>query len=176
MAGTFDGALAAGQADGLVDMGKIVLHGDRAGRAELLTDAAAYAADLAHLPRVLAGVFIGAFDDDGVCALVNADELARAFAHAFAASDALVLVDLGHTVFVQGDGLEFADIHAQLAADAAVLAVRRSAAAAVAGDEGGLIGEAFFDGHLTFPSFHTACWQAAASCGVRRRSGNRHRQ
>lgn len=93
MAGAFDGALAAGQADGLVDVGEIVRHGDRAGRADLLTDAAADAADLTHPPRVLAGVFVGALDGDGVRAFVDADELTRAFAHAFAAGDALVLVD-----------------------------------------------------------------------------------
>lgn len=75
---------------------------------------------------------------------MDADEFARAFAHAFAAGDALVLVDLGHAVFIQGDGLEFAYVHAQLAADAAVLALCRGAAAAIAGDKGRLIGEAFF--------------------------------
>lgn len=86
---------------------------------------------------------VRAFDDDGVGAFVDADELARAFAHAFAAGDALVLVDLGHAVVVEGDGFKFARVHAQLAADAAVLAVGRGAAAAVAGDEGGLVGETF---------------------------------
>ena len=176
MAGAFDGALAAGQADGLVDVGEIVRHGDRAGRADLLTDSAADAADLTHPPRVLAGIFVGALDGDGVRAFVDADELTRAFAHAFAAGDALVLVDLGHAVFIQGDGLEFAYVHAQLAADAAVLALCRGAAAAIAGDKGRLIGEAFFDSHLTFPSFHTACWQAGALCGAHRHSGNRRRQ
>ena len=104
--GAFDGALAAGQADGLVDVGEIVRHGDRAGRADLLTDAAADAADLTHPPRVLAGIFVGALDDDGVCAFVDADEFARAFAHAFAAGDALVLVDLGHAVLNKGAGRE----------------------------------------------------------------------
>ena len=151
MAGAFDGALAAGQADGLVDVGEIVRHGDRAGRADLLTDAAADAADLAHPPRVLAEVFVGALDGDGVRAFVDADEFARAFAHAFAAGDALVLVDLGHAVFIQGEGLEFAYVHAQLADDAAVLALCRGAAAAVAGDEGRLVGEAFLDGHGYVP-------------------------
>ena len=40
------------------------------------------------IPRVLAGVFVGALDGDGVRAFVDADELTRAFAHAFAAGDA----------------------------------------------------------------------------------------
>ena len=125
MAGAFDGALAAGEAEGLVDVGEVILHGDGPGGAELLTDAAADAADLAHLSCILAGIPVRAFDDDGVGAFVDADELARAFAHAFAAGDALVLVDLGHAVVVEGDGFKFARVHAQLAADAAVLAVGR---------------------------------------------------
>ena len=58
-----------------------------------MADAAADAADLAHLPRVLAGVLVGALDDDGVRAFMDADEFARAFTHALAAGDALVLVD-----------------------------------------------------------------------------------
>ena len=76
-----------------------------------MADAAADTADLAHLPRVLAGVFVGALDDDGVRAFVDADELAWAFAHAFAAGDALVLVDL--------KGREVLDIFKQSAGTAA---------------------------------------------------------
>ena len=116
-----------------------------------MADAAADAADLAHLPRVLAGVFVGALDDDGVCAFMDADEFARAFTHALAAGDALVLVDLGHAVIVQSNGLESAHVHAQFAADAAVLAVCRGTAAAVAGDESCLIGKAFLDSHSYLP-------------------------
>lgn len=56
VAGAFDGALAAGEAEGLVDVGEVVLHGDGPGGAELLTDAAADAADLAHLSYILAGI------------------------------------------------------------------------------------------------------------------------
>ena len=89
VAGAFDGALAAGEAEGLVDVREVVLHGDGPGGAELLTDAAADAADLAHLSCILAGIPVRAFDDDGVGAFVDADELARAFTHAFAAGDAL---------------------------------------------------------------------------------------
>ena len=151
VARTFDRALTAREADGFVDMREVIRHGDGPGGADLLADAAADAADLAHPARVLACVAVGAFDDDGVGACVDADELARAFAHALAAGDALVLVDLGHAVVVEGDGLELADVHAQLAADAAVLTVSRGAAAAVAGDEGRLIRKAFFDSHGYFP-------------------------
>ena len=88
-----------------------------------MADAAADAADLAHLSCILAGIPVRAFDDDGVGAFVDANELARAFTHAFAAGDALVLVDLGHAVIVQSNGLESAHVHAQFAADAAVLEV-----------------------------------------------------
>lgn len=151
MARTFDRALPAREAVRLVDVREVVRHGDGPGRADLLADAAADAADLAHFARVLARVAVGAFDNDGVGAFVDADELARAFAHALAAGDALVFADLGHAVVVEGDGLKLAHIHAQLAADAAVLAVSRGAAAAVAGDEGRLIRKAFFDGHGYFP-------------------------
>ena len=151
MAGAFDGALAAGETEGFVDVREVVLHGDGPGGAELLTDAAADAADLAHLSCILAGIPVRAFDDDGVGAFVDADELARAFAHAFAAGDALVLVDLGHAVIVQSNGLESAHVHAQFAADAAVLAVCRGTAAAVAGDESCLIGKAFLDSHSYLP-------------------------
>ena len=141
VAGAFNGALAAGQADGFVDLREVVRHGDGAGRAELLTDAAADAADLAHLSCILAGIPVRAFDDDGVGAFVDADELARAFAHAFAAGDALVLVDLGHAVVVEGDGFKFARVHAQLAADAALQPLGRPPAAALTGHQAALQGQ-----------------------------------
>ena len=133
-----DRALPTGQADAFFDMRQVLRHGDGPGGTRLFAQAAADAGNLAVFAGVFAQVFVGALDDDGVRALVNVDELARAFAHAFAAGDALVLVDLGHAVVVEGDGLKFARVHAQLAADAAVLAVGRRAAAAAAGGVGHL--------------------------------------
>jgi len=84
-------------------------------------------------------------------AFVDADEFPWALTHALAAGDALFLVDLGHTVVVEGDRLELTCIHTQLAPNTAVLAIRRRAAAAVAGDKGRLIRKAFFHSHRYFP-------------------------
>ena len=174
--GTDRHAAAAGQALLLVDDGVVVDHMDGVSGTVLLTQMAADARAGALLAGIDALFLVGTEGHHAVGLQAGADDMPGALPDARTAVDALVLVDLGHAVFIQGDGLEFAYVHAQLAADAAVLALCRGAAAAIAGDKGRLIGEAFFDSHLTFPSFHTACWQAGALCGAHRHSGNRRRQ
>ena len=103
-----DRALPAGQAVIFVDVRKIFTDRDRSGRTDLFTDAAADAGNLAVFAGVFAQVFVGALDDDGVRALVNVDELARAFAHAGAAGDALAFVHLRHAEVVYLDRVKFA--------------------------------------------------------------------
>lgn len=58
VARALDRALAAAQAEALVDFGEIVLHRDGTGRAGLGTEAAGDAADLAHLAGELPGVMV----------------------------------------------------------------------------------------------------------------------
>ena len=78
--GALDRALPAGQAVIFVDVRKIFTDRDRSGRTDLFTDAAADAGNLAVFPGVFAQILVGAFDDDRVGALVDANELARALA------------------------------------------------------------------------------------------------
>ena len=83
-------------------------------------------------PGVFAQILVGAFDDDRVGALVDANELARALAHARAAGDALALIDLRNAEVVDFYRVKFAHAHAQPARHAAVFALCRRAAAAAA--------------------------------------------
>ena len=135
-------------------MRQVFRHGDGTGGTCLFAQAAADAGDLAVFAGVFAQVFVGALDDDRVRALVDMDEFARAFAHAGAAGDTLAFVHLCHTKAVYLDRVKFAHADAKAARDAAVFAICRCAAAAVAGHERGLIGKAFFDSHThTFLSY-----------------------
>lgn len=108
---------------------RLVRHGNRSGRTDLFTDAAADAGNLAVFPGVFAQILVGAFDDDRVGALVDANELARALAHARAAGDALALIDLRNAEVVDFYRVKFAHAHAQPARHAAVFALCRRAAA-----------------------------------------------
>ena len=103
-----DRALPTGQADAFFDMRQVLRHGDGPGGTRLFAQAAADAGNLAVFAGVFAQVFVGALDDDGVRALVNVDELARAFAHAGAAGDALAFVHLRHAEVVYLDRVKFA--------------------------------------------------------------------
>ena len=70
-----DRALPAGQAVIFVDVRKIFTDRDRSGRTDLFAHAAADAGNLAVFPGVFAQILVGAFDDDRVGALVDANEL-----------------------------------------------------------------------------------------------------
>ena len=103
-----DRTLPTGQAEALVDMRQVLRHGDGTGGTCLLAQAAADAGGLTVFAGVFAQVFVGALDDDGVRALVDMDEFARALAHARAAGDALILVHLRHAKVVYLDRVKFA--------------------------------------------------------------------
>ena len=103
-----DRALTARQAEALVDMRQVLRHGDGTGGTCLFAQAAADAGDLAVFAGVFAQVFVGALDDDGVRALVDMNEFARAFAHAGTAGDTLAFVHLCHTKAVYLDRVKFA--------------------------------------------------------------------
>ena len=105
-AGAVDGTHTAAQALCVVDDGDVVDDLDGAGGTDLLTHAAADAADLADAAGILALVLVGALDNDEVGALVDMDQVLGAVGSALAASDALLLVDLGDAQIVDGDGTE----------------------------------------------------------------------
>ena len=150
MAGAFDGALAAGQADGLVDVGEIVRHGDRAGRADLLTDAAADAADLAFLTGLSTLILIGAFYGDVVRTFMDMNDLLRTGANAHAAGNAFFFIDFSNTAVVDGNCAELANGNTGLTGEAAVAAFRvffAGTAASVAGDQCGFIWKSFLNSH-----------------------------
>ena len=180
-AGAVDGAHAAAEALCVVDDSDIVHDLDGAGGTNLLTHAAADAADFTDAAGILALVLVGALDNDVVGALVDVDQVLGAVGSALAAGDALLLVDLGNAQIVDGDCAELTGNDTLLAADAAVDALcvggLAGAAAAVTGDNSGLIGELLLDSHCFFPllTYYRACRGWAGCNGARRRAGSKPR-
>ena len=180
-AGAVDSAHAAAQALSVVNDSNVVDNLDGAGSADLLAHAAADAADFADAASFLALILVGALDNDVVGALVNADQVLGAVGSALASSDALLLIDLSNAQVVDGDCTELTSDDTLLTADAAVNALcvgsLAGAAAAVTGDNSGLVGELLLDSHNVFPllTYYRACRGWAGCNGARHRAGSKLR-
>ena len=148
-------AHAAAEALAVVDDGNVVLNMDCACGTDLLTHAAADAADFADAASILALVLVGALDNDVVGTFVDVDQILGAVGSALAAGNALVLIDLGNAQVVDENCVKLTSDDALLAADAAVdaLSVRGLAGAAttVTGNNCCLVGELLLDSHVYIP-------------------------
>ena len=153
--GAVDGTHAAAQALSIINDGDIIDDLDGTCGTDLLTHAAADAADFTDATSILALVLVGALDNDVVGTLVDVDQILGAVGSALAAGNALCLVDLGNAQVVDVDCVKLTGDDALLTADAAVdaLCVRglAGAAATVTGNNCCLVGELLLDSHVYIP-------------------------
>ena len=145
----------AAEALAVVDDGNIVLNMDCACGTDLLTHAAADAADFTDAARILALVLVGALDNDVVGDFVDVDQILGAVGSALATGNALRFIDLGNAQIVDVDCVELTSDDALLTADAAVDALRvrslAGAAATVTGNNCCLVGELLLNSHVYIP-------------------------
>ena len=145
----------AAEALGIINDSNVVDDLDGTSGTDLFTHTAADAADFADATSVLTLVLVGALDNDVVGTLVDTDQVLGAVGSTLAASDALLFIDLSNAQIVDGDSTELTSDDTLLTADAAVntlcIGGLASTAAAVTGDNSGLIGELLLDSHSSFP-------------------------
>lgn len=178
MAGAFNRAHPAAEADFFADDRAVVPDADSSGCAGLFADPAADTADRALFAGGRPRVMVGTFDNNIVGAVMNPNDLLRAGPRTGTAGNAGRLIHLRHTVWGQVDGTKLAGRNAGPASKAAEGAsgfFPGGRAAAVAGYNSRFVGKLFSHGHVS-PSFHKAYGPAAERASVPRRSGNRRPQ
>ncbi len=160
VSGTNHGTGTAGQALVGENEGAVFRDLDGSGGACFFTQTAADTGDFAHVEA--AGILIGAEDYDGVSFHTEVDHALGTCQIAGTATDALVLVHFRHSVGVEGNGTETANINASTATGTAIVTqigavlLLLCTATAVTVDAGDLLRKFFLNEHRFQASFLSA--------------------
>ena len=120
MTRTFHRTHTTAQAYSFFNHRTVINYSDRACCTGLLTDSAANTADLTLFLCFRAFLLIGTFYYNVISAFVDMNNILRAYFCTGSAADTFIFIYLCYTIFIGGNGPEFALIYAGSAADTAI--------------------------------------------------------